>query len=149
MEITTVKSVLQHSDVFRECTENQLQELLLLATPKCFAEQDTVYTRGDPTNNTFCLIISGSVHIIDDHTGFVAVRGTGEVIGELALFVPQHQRTFTVVAVETVEVLEWDIQRLNSSSLQRSHSLLPLLKERLFTLVHKRLPPGTVPEETS
>ena len=84
MEITTVKSVLHRSDVFRECTELQLQELLLFATPKYFAAQETLYTRGEVTNNTFCLIISGSVHVLNDHTGLVAVRRSGEVIGELA-----------------------------------------------------------------
>jgi CRP-like cAMP-binding protein len=127
MDIQSVLRVLQKSILSKELTDIQIQELLLFATPKSFAKGDVVYTRGGTSDNTFCLILSGSVHIIDKEKGLVAVRKSGEVIGELALFVPGHQRTFSVQAMEPVELLEWNIQFLGK--------LLPILKQKLFAFV--------------
>ena len=77
-----------------------------------FAEGDTIYIKGEPSNDRFGLILSGSVHIVTKDGEVFKVVSSGDVIGEIALSDPNHKRTMTVEAATATEILEWDVNHI-------------------------------------
>ncbi len=76
------------------------------------------------------------MNIVEKDEQIAAVRKSGEVIGEIALFIPQQRRTLTVITTEPTEILEWEISQVRE--------VMPEFRKKLYTLVWKRLPPGFV-----
>lgn len=112
MNITQAMAVLKNSPVFGGLEETLLDTLLFLSYTKQFAAGETIYVKGEPSNDRFGLILAGSVNIITKQGGVFKVVSVGQVIGEIALSDPNHKRTVTVTAAEPTEILEWDVNHV-------------------------------------
>ncbi len=112
MDITQKMAVLKESIVFHELEDSLLDTLIFFSDTKNFSEGEAVYKKGEPSNDKFCLILSGSVNIIAADGNIFKVVGSGEVIGEIALSDPNHKRTVTVTTAEPTEILEWDVNHI-------------------------------------
>jgi CRP-like cAMP-binding protein len=112
MNTKNAMTMLQHSEVFSSLDGSALDTLIFLSYTKQFAQDEAIYTKGDPSNDKFCLIMTGSANIVAKDGRIVKRVGSGEVIGEIALSDPHHKRTVTVTAVEPTEVLEWDVTHI-------------------------------------
>lgn len=112
MDVNQAMAVLKNSRVFHELEDSLLDTLMFLSYTKQFSEGETIYQKGEPSNDRFCLILSGSVNIVSKNGGIFKVVGSGEVIGEIALSDPNHKRTVTVTTAEPTEILEWDVNHV-------------------------------------
>jgi CRP-like cAMP-binding protein len=112
MDMNHAMTVIKKSKVFHELDDSLLDTLMFLSYTKQFSEGETIYTKDEPSNDRFCLIVSGSVNIITKDESVFKVVGSGEVIGEIALSDPNHRRTVTVAAAEPTEILEWDVNHV-------------------------------------
>ena len=131
MDITDErKKALRECRLFKGLDQPQLDVLEMHARRRSFSEGDIVYTKGMQAQETFCLVLSGSVNIVGDKGQIVQTLESGEVMGEIATVSPQRRRTVTVKAVEDTEVLEWDFKDLQEE--------IPELTRRLKDLAWKR-----------
>jgi len=112
MNMNQTMTVLKNNKVFSDLDHALLDTLIFLAYPKQFFEGEVIYMKGEDSNDRFCLIVSGSVHINTRDGRVFKVVGSGEVIGEIALSDPNHKRTVTVTAAEPTEILEWDVNHI-------------------------------------
>ena len=112
MDVKQAMTVLKNSRVFHELEDSLLDTLMFLSYRKQFSEDETIYKKGEPSNDRFCLILSGGVNIVAKDGEIFKVVGSGEVIGEIALSDPNHKRTVTVTTAEPTEILEWDVKHV-------------------------------------
>jgi len=112
MDINYAMTVLKNNKEFKGLEDSLLETLVFLSYTKQFSEGETVYKKGEPSNDRFCLILAGSVNIITRDGGVFKVVGSGEIIGEIALSDPNHKRTVTVTTAEPTEILEWDVKHV-------------------------------------
>lgn len=112
MDVKQAMTVLKNSRVFHELEDSLLDTLMFLSYRKQFSEDETIYKKGEPSNDRFCLILSGGVNIVAKDGKIFKVVGSGEVIGEIALSDPNHKRTVTVTTAEPTEILEWDVKHV-------------------------------------
>lgn len=117
MDINHIMPVVKKCKLFSGLDESQLDTLVFLAYTKQFSEGDAIYTKGQASNNRFCMIISGGANIVSRDGDIVKVVGIGQVIGEIALSDPNRKRTVTVTAAGSTEVLEWDINHIKEEEL--------------------------------
>ncbi len=87
--------------------------------------------KGEQSNDTFCLIISGNVNIVATGGNILKEMGSGEVLGEIALSDPNHIRTLNVIAREPTLVLEWNINHIKGK--------IPVLWKKLLKLAWKNI----------
>ena len=73
--------------------------LIPLMTRQRFASGDVLFRRGD-TANSMCLVLSGSVRLVE----IGVVLGPSSLIGEMGLFAPDNRRTGTAVCETDVEI---------------------------------------------
>lgn len=112
MNVNQAMTILKESKTFADLDQSTLDTLVFLSYSKQFAEGETIYTRGELSNDRFGMIVSGGVNIVKRDGEVFKVVGTGEVIGEIALSDPNHKRTMTVTAAEPTEILEWDVNHV-------------------------------------
>ncbi|MCP4398592.1 MAG: cyclic nucleotide-binding domain-containing protein [bacterium] len=99
---------MKNSNVFSNLNASELHNILSLASSRQLEPDIILYTRGERSSRTFCSILSGSMNIVEKDEQIAAVRKGGEAIGEIAVFIPQQRRTFTVITTEPTEILEWE-----------------------------------------
>lgn len=112
MNVNEAMTILKESKIFADLDESTLDTLVFLSYSKQFAEGETIYTKGELSNDRFGMIVSGGVNIVKQDGEIFKVVGTGEVIGEIALSDPNHKRTMTVTAAGPTEILEWDVNHV-------------------------------------
>lgn len=112
MNVNEALQVLKTSNVFHDLEESMLDTLMFLSYTKTFNEGDTIYIKGEPSNDRFGIILSGKVNIITGEGKVFTTVGSGDVIGEIALSDPNHKRTMTVEAFTDTEILEWDVNHV-------------------------------------
>ena len=95
--------------LFSDASETQLASFADLAVQQQLSKGTVLYARGEESNQTFCFVLTGCLHVIGKDNKLKAIRQAGDVLGEIALFIPQQQRTHTVFAVEPSEILVWEI----------------------------------------
>jgi CRP/FNR family transcriptional regulator, cyclic AMP receptor protein len=85
-----------------------VRKLLSISRRRTFGKGEVVFHRDDP-GDSLHLVVKGSfaVRITTQRgdTVTVAVRGPGDNFGEMALTVPEHRRSATVVALEAAETM--------------------------------------------
>lgn len=97
-----VVTILKQADLFRDLSEEQLQQVGQIANEELFAEGNTVCQQGDHADKMY-IISAGQVEVIVEHDNgnqqAVLYLGTGQIIGEMTL-VDDGKRSATVIAVE-------------------------------------------------
>jgi len=106
-KVWLTKKVLRENDLFRELDDPLLETLIMHADAKLLAEGEMLYKRGEAANDTFCIIIFGSVKIVGESGQVFAVMKRGKVMGEIGIMGMQHKRSADVVALEPTSILEW------------------------------------------
>jgi len=106
-KVWLTKKVLRENDLFRELDDPLLETLIMHADAKLLAEGEMLYKRGEAANDTFCIIIFGSVKIVGETGQVLAVMKRGKVMGEIGIMGMQHKRSADVVALEPTSILEW------------------------------------------
>lgn len=112
MKTTQIMAIFKKSAVFGSLEESFLDTLVFLAYPETFAAGDVIYTRGEPSDGRFGMILDGRVHVLKKNGEVVCDITPGEVIGEIALSETHHKRTMTVKAAEPTEVLVWNVEHI-------------------------------------
>ena len=118
--------------LLEDVPEADIQRLLSVARRRRFGRNEVVFHRDDPADSMH-LIETGRVAIristpLGD-TVTIAVRGSGESFGEMAL-VGSAQRTATVAALEQTETLA--VYKDDLEQLRREH---PLVDQVLFAFL--------------
>ncbi len=112
MNVNEALQILKASRVFQDIEEPLLDTLMFLSYTRTFKEGDTIYIKGEPSNDRFGMILSGTVNIVTGEGKVFTIVGRGDVIGEIALSDPNHKRTMTVEAATATEILEWDVNHV-------------------------------------
>ncbi len=112
MDLQKAVVLLKDCEVFRNLDYSSLDTLVFLAYTKHFAEGETIYQKGEKSDNTFGMIVSGLANIIARDGRIIKVVGSKHIIGEIALSDPRQKRTLTVTTAEPTEILEWDIEHI-------------------------------------
>jgi CRP-like cAMP-binding protein len=90
----------------------ELQKLMTMAIKRQFAADETIYTKGEPSNDKFCMIVSGTVKAVKNDGSALRLLGNSQVIGEIAVSAKHQSRTITMIATEPTEVLEWHVSSI-------------------------------------
>ena len=106
-KVWITKKVLRENELFRDLDDILLETLITHADAKLLAEGDMLYRQGEASNDTFCIIIFGSVKIVSENGQILAVMKRGRVMGEIGIMGMQHKRSADVVALEPTSILEW------------------------------------------
>ena len=106
-KVWLTKKVLRENDLFEDLDDTLLGTLITHANAKLLSQDEFLYRRGEEANDTFCIIIFGSVKIVGDAGQVLAVLKRGKVIGEIGVMGMQHRRSADVIALEATSILEW------------------------------------------
>ena len=94
--------ILQSVELFRDLSEEQLEQISKISTQKTYSKGDTICKQGDPGDAMY-IISSGQVEIsIRDNNGntySALYLGAGQLIGEMAL-VDDGTRSASVIGIE-------------------------------------------------
>jgi CRP-like cAMP-binding protein len=123
--------VLRKCVLFNDLDEAQLDILIKSGQTKQFSPGEEIYTKGEPSKGTFCLIVFGRVGVIVESGQIIRGMGSSEVIGEVGTISPQSKRTVTVRTVEPTEIIEWDVNTIKTK--------LPDLMKKLKDLAWKHV----------
>ena len=93
--------------------------------------EEQPYTKGDESDGTFVLIVSGKVNVISESGQIMQEFGPGEVLGEVGVLSPQKKRTVTVRTTQPTVALEWRFQDIEKN--------VPELVKALKELAWKRI----------
>lgn len=131
MDAQTLKTILRKNDLFNTLANDELDVLIENGSIREFLRGKIIYMKGEKSNDTFCLILSGSVNIVAAGGNILKEMGSGEVIGEIALSDPHHIRTVNVIAKEPTLVLEWNVNHIKGK--------IPVLWKKLLKLAWKNI----------
>ena len=127
-KVWLTKKVLKENELFQNLDETVLDSLIAHAEAKLLAKDEVLYRRGEASNDTFCILIFGSVKIVGDSGQVLAVLERGKVMGEIGIMGLQKRRSADVVALEPTSILEWtftDVKEL-SPNLEKNLQKLAL-----------------------
>ena len=130
MERNEILKALNRCSIFDGFDGAQLDFLIENARVRHFAEDTTIYAKGEEASETFCLMVSGKARIISESGKILRAFGPNEIIGEIGTISPQRRRTVTLSAATDVGLLEWDLKAIEKE--------LPELFPRLRDLARKR-----------
>ena len=131
MDAKGIKQQLKRCEFFQTLTEDELNVLREHATFKQLARGKILYRKGEQSNDTFCLLLSGSVDIVAKDGRVVKAVGGCEVIGEVALSSPYQVRSVSVIVKDPVELLEWNVRDVKEK--------IPIVWEKLLKLAWKHM----------
>jgi CRP-like cAMP-binding protein len=106
-KVWLTKKVLRENELFEDLDDKILGTLITYANAKLLSKDEILYRKGEEANDTFCIIIFGSVKIVGDAGQELAVLKRGKVMGEIGVMGMQHRRSADVVALEPTSILEW------------------------------------------
>ncbi len=131
MDFNTVRSAITRSSVFRGLDQAQLGMLLMSASAREFSSGEEIYSKGEESEGSFALIVSGRVSVVAESGQILKELGAGEVIGEVGIISPQQRRTVTVRTIQPTVALEWQLRDIEEK--------LPELVKTLKDLAWKRV----------
>lgn len=131
MNQDTVKTALRNCELFQTLDDEDLDILLAHGQIKQISRGQILYMKGQKSDDTFCLIVSGGVDIVAKDGHVVKQIGNHEIIGEVALSDPNRARTVTVITREPTEVLEWNVNHIKDK--------IPILWKKLLKLAWKNI----------
>jgi CRP/FNR family cyclic AMP-dependent transcriptional regulator len=102
--------------ILQDLCEADRARVLAATARHRYARDEMIVHQGDP-GGAFHLLARGRVSVrvstLDGEVVTLSVLGPGDFFGEQALLGPRHQRTASVVALETVETLSMDSSRFD------------------------------------
>lgn len=110
------KKVLRKNVLFQDLNDERLETLIKHARVRMLAEGDYLYKKGEPSNDTFCTIVFGSVKVVIDTGEVVKVSKSGELMGEMGITGVQRKRTADVIATEPTSILEWTFSEVRTKA---------------------------------
>jgi CRP-like cAMP-binding protein len=123
-------------DLLDGLTTEERRRVLAVCQRRRFARREVLFHEGDPAD-CLHLIAKGRVAVrcttLSGATATMDVRGTGEVVGELALLPPSAPRSATVVALEPVET--WSMSVATFTALRRQQ---PEVQDALLGMLARR-----------
>ena len=131
MDFNMVRSAIKENSIFRGLNQAQLGILLMTAKRIEIPSEEQPYTKGDESDGTFVLIVSGKVNAIAESGQIMQEFGPGEVLGEVGVISPQKKRTVTVRTAQPTVALEWRFQDIEKN--------VPELVKTLKELAWKRI----------
>lgn len=131
MKAEEMKALLSISEPFLTLESAELDVLQQHGEVKHCPPGKIMYMKGQQSNETFCMILSGKVDIVATGGRILRSMGESEVIGEVALSNPHRIRTVNVIAKEPTEVLEWNVHHIKDK--------IPGLWKKLLRLAWKNI----------
>lgn len=126
-----VKAMLKECELFSSLDDAEVDLLMTYGQIKQIHGGKILYMKGEKSNDTFCLIVSGSVDIVGKGGRIVRTMESGNVVGEIALSNPHHIRTVNVITKKPTEVLEWNVNHIKDK--------IPGLWKKLLKLAWKHI----------
>lgn len=111
--MTDVKAVLRGSVLLAGLSDDELDQLVAVATERSFADGAVLAEAGSDRNVGMWVILDGNVDVSRDGR-HLNTLGPGDHVGEMAL-VSDIRRTADVVAkgdVRTLQLTRWDLRSL-------------------------------------
>jgi CRP/FNR family cyclic AMP-dependent transcriptional regulator len=109
--------ILRKVPLFADLDATHLQSILKVTEVKSAPKNSVLFSQGDRGDSLY-LILSGRVKALlyaeDGRELILAVLGPGEIVGEMALFDLEEQRSATVVAAEDSEFLHLSGQQFKN-----------------------------------
>jgi len=115
-KVWLTKKVLRENELFQDLDDPTLDKIIGHADARLLAQDEVVYRRGDAANDTFCIIIFGSVKIVGNTGQVLAVLKRGKVMGEIGIMGLQQRRSADVIALEPTSILEWKFSEIKDTS---------------------------------
>lgn len=131
-KVWLTKKVLRENELFEDLDDPLLGTLITYANAKLLSKDEILYKKGEEANDTFCIIIFGSVKIVGNVGQELAVLKRGKVMGEIGVMGMQHKRSADVIALEPTSILEWRFSDVKD----RAPSLMRKLQK--LALAHLR-----------
>ena len=131
MDFEDARKAIQENEVFAGISESHLGFLLAKARSRRYAKGESVFVKGQGEAKTFCLIISGTMHVLRGNGQILRTLCRPEIIGEIGPISPRHQRTCDVTAGEEAEVLEWSMDDVTPEIADLERKLKALAWERI------------------
>ena len=125
------KALVRQCKLFQGFDEAELDILVAHSQLRQVPRGKLLYRKGEQSNDTFCLLISGKVDIVAKDGHVVKELSAGEVIGEIALSNPYKTRTVSVITKDPVEFLEWNINHIKTKIPSLWKKLLKLAWEHM------------------
>ena len=125
MEMDQIRKALTQNSLFEGFDEVQLGILVKNAQVRHFAEDTTIYEKGEEASGTFSLMVSGKANIVSDSGKILQTFGPNEIIGEIGTISPQHRRTITLTAKTNVDLLEWDLKAIEEKAIAELRKVVP------------------------
>ena len=125
--LTPVERVmfLRRVSLFAELPPQDLEPVAAIADEHAFADGDVIAEQGDP-GDAMHIIVGGTVRVVAGGTE-LAVRGEGDVIGEMAV-ITSRPRMATLVASGPVRVLSIDRRQFSSILRERPETALGVMR---------------------
>ncbi len=80
MDEQTLKTILRKNELFNTLHDDELNVLIENGTIREFLRGKIIYMKGEQSNDTFCLIISGNVNIVATGGNILKEMGSGEAL---------------------------------------------------------------------
>jgi signal-transduction protein with cAMP-binding, CBS, and nucleotidyltransferase domain len=125
------KQVMKTCDCFKELSPEQMDSVLMDASPVHFNKSETIYIKNEYASPSFYMIVSGRIDVLNEDGSTVATLESGNVIGEIGTISPRHKRTRDVVAGVDCDLLEWHVNDIEKK--------VPHLLEKLKDLAWLRI----------
>jgi CRP-like cAMP-binding protein len=111
--------------------DSDLKALVRRAEQRSLAPGQLLFQRGDPGDGVYA-VVSGHIKIFlegsDGNEVVVAIRTTGDVLGELSLL-DHHKRSASASAMDTVRVLRISTQHFRDWLVVHPNAAIALLRE--------------------
>lgn len=129
--------------LFAQLPPPDLKPIALIAEEHAFSDQETIAEQGDP-GDAMHIIVSGEVSIVvtaDGQQRTIAVRSSGDVIGEMAV-ITSRPRMAGLVATGRVRVLSIDRPQFESILRERPETSLAVMRVLCQRLAEPMVPTG-------
>ena len=119
------------SPLLARIDESDLKALVRHAEQRALSSGQLLFQRGDPGDGVFA-VVSGHVKIYlegtDGNEVVVAIRSTGDVLGELSLL-DHHKRSASAAAMDKVQVLRISTEHFREWLMHHPDAAVALLRE--------------------
>jgi HEAT repeat protein len=117
---------LRRVPLFAELPPQDLQPIATGAEEHVFSAGDVIAERGEPGDTTY-ILVEGKVRVVGPRDEELAVRGPGEVIGEMAV-ISSRPRVASLVATTDVRVLELHKAAFEAILRERPETALAMMR---------------------
>ncbi|WP_448205922.1 Crp/Fnr family transcriptional regulator [Azospirillum sp. sgz302134] len=103
-------AILRRNRLLKGLDDQQMAELVALGRPSRFAEEQTLFSKGDPGDCLYAILkgqIAVSTSSVDGKTMLLNILNPGDVLGEIAML-DGKERTATATALRPAELFRID-----------------------------------------